>query len=312
MALSLSWHARAQRAPRRMAWFGIGRPGARSPFLEATLAGMREQGWEVGRNLSLEIYETGGTEAEAGVLAAKMLASNPELVVVYGRDVLTVHRAKPSMPVVFAFSGDPADAGVVQSFARPGGNFTGLSFMSLELAGKRIEVLREIFPDMRRLGVLARPEHPGEHREREVSDAIAKKLDVAVSYVPIQSAADLDEAFRAISREKCDSLVTFPDGLMLNSSARIAKFALEARLVSISGWAGFADNGFLASYGPNLRDSYRKVGHYADRVLRGAKPSEIPVELPQTVEFVLNMRTAAALGLKIPPAVTVRADRIIE
>ena len=311
-ALFVSGRARAQRAARRIAWFGVGIPGARSPFLEATLAGLREQGWETGRNLELQVYETGGTQAEADALAGKMLASNPELIIVFGRDVVTLHRAKPSMPVVFAFSGNPADAGVIQSFARPGGNFTGMSLLSLELAGKRIEVLREIFPDMRRLCVLARPEHPGEPREREVSETIAGKLGIAISYVPIQSAGDLGDAFVAISRQKCDSLVAFPDGLMLSSSPRIAKFALEARLVSISGWAGFAENGFLATYGPNLRDSYRRLGHYADRVLRGAKPGELPVELPQTVEFVLNIRTAASLGLKVPQSLMLRADRIIE
>jgi putative ABC transport system substrate-binding protein len=113
-------------------------------------------------------------------------------------------------------------------------------------------------------------------------------------------------------RQKCDSLVAFPDALTLGSSPRIAQFALEAKLTSISGWAAFADNGFLATYGPNLRDSYRRLGQYADRVLRGAKPSELPVELPQTVEFVLNTRTAGQLGLTIPPSLMLRADRIIE
>ena len=223
-----------------------------------------------------------------------------------------VHRAKPPGPVVFAFSGNPVDAGFVQSFAHPGGNFTGISLMSLDLSGKRIELLREIVPQVRRLAVLARPEHAGVHRERAVSEEVVAKLGMTMAYVPIEAASGLDGALQAIARQNCDALVTFPDGVMVANSGRIAQFAVDAKLPTVSGWASFADTGFLLTYGPNLADSYRGLARHVDRILRGAKPSDLPVELPRAVELVLNTRTARALGVTIPQSMLLRADRIVE
>ena len=302
----------AQQPVRRVAWFGAGRAGVPSPFLDAVKVGLREKGWEDGRNLRIAQYLNEGSAQESEFIARQIVASEPELIVVYGRDVLTLTKVRPPQPVVFAFSGDPVEGGVVKSLARPGGNFTGLSFMALDLAGKRIEVLREVVPSIRRLGILARPEHPGEHLERAVSESAARKLGFSVAYAAIQDAHEIDAALQEIGRAKCDALLVFPDGVMVGLSQRIAKFALEQKLPTISGWDRFPDNGFLASYGPKLRESYRKLGHIADRVLRGTKPSDIPVEYPQTVEMVLNLRTANALGLKLSPAVIARADRVIQ
>jgi len=310
--LACSTPAAAQRNVRRVAWFGAGRPGAPEPFLDALRLGLRDKGWVEGKDLEIAQFLTEGSPDDSAFLARQVIASNPEVIVVYGRDVPILHRAKPQQPVVFAFSGNPVDAKVVESFAHPGGNFTGMSFMSLELVGKRIEVLREIVPQIRRIAVLARPEHAGEHRERAASEAAAARLGIPVAYVPVQSAEGIDGALRAVATTKSDALVVFPDGVMLGHGARIAKFALEERLPAISGWDRFADSGFLATYGPNLRISYRRLGHYVDRVLRGAKPSELPVEFPQAVEMVLNLRTAKALGIAIPPSLLQRADRVID
>ena len=181
-AVLATTRAFGQPRPRRLAWLGAGRAGVTSPFLEAVRAGLREHGWEEGRNLApLAEYWTSGTLAEAEQLARQMLATNPELVIVYGRDVNAVRNVRPSVPVVFAFSGDPVDAGIVQSLSRPGTNFTGISLLSLELAGKRIDLLRETVPRLRRLGVLARPEHPGEPRERAISEEVARRGDLAMA-----------------------------------------------------------------------------------------------------------------------------------
>jgi putative ABC transport system substrate-binding protein len=311
-ALVAALPAPAHAASRRLAWFGAGRAGVPSPFLDAMREGLRGLGWEEGRNLDLTPFWTEGTPDEAEQLARRMIASNPEVIVAYGRDVFAVHRARPARPVVFAFSGDPVDAGFVQSFARPGGNFTGISFMSLELAGKRVELLREIAPQLRRLAVLARPEHPGEHRERAASEEVARKLGLAVAYVPIQAASALDGALATIAQQRCEALVAFPDAVMLANSGRIAHFAEQARIATISGWGAFADQGFLLTFGPNLHASYRGLARYVDRILRGARPEELPVELPGTVELVLNTRTARALGLTIPSSISLRVNRIIE
>ena len=304
--------AAAQATKRRVAWFGAGRADTASPFLTAFRAGMRDSGWIEDQNLALSVFLTDGSPEDVDRLARQMVATNPEIIVVYGRDVNAVHRATPPGPVVFAFSGNPVDAGIVQSFAHPGGNFTGISLMSLGLSGKRIELLREIVPQIRRLAVLARPEHAGEHRERAVSEEVVAKLGMTMAYVPIQEASELDDAFQAIAKQKCDALVTFPDGVMVANSGRIAKFAVNAKLPTVSGWASFADNGFLLTYGPNLADSYRGLARHVDRILRGAKPSDLPVELPRTVELVLNARTARALGVTIPQSALLRADRIVE
>ena len=304
--------AAAQATKRRVAWFGAGRADAPSPFLTAFRAGMRDTGWIEDQNLALSVFLTDGPPEDAERLARQMLATNPEIIVVFGRDVNAVYRAKPSGPVVFAFSGNPVDAGFVQSFAHPGGNFTGISLMSLDLSGKRIELLREIVPQVRRLAVLARPEHAGEHRERAVSEEVVAKLGMTMAYVPIEAASGLDGALQAIARQKCDALVTFPDGVMVANSGRVAQFAVDAKLASVSGWASFADNGFLLTYGPNLADSFRGLARHVDRILRGAKPGDLPVELPRTVELVLNARTARALGVTIPQSALLRADRIIE
>ena len=273
---------------------------------------MRDAGWIEDQNLALSVFNTYGTPEEAERLAREMLATNPEIIVVYGRDVNAVHHVKPAGPVVFAFSGNPVDAGFVQSFAHPGGNFTGISLMSLELSGKRIELLKEIVPQIRRLAVLTRPEHAGDHRERAVSEEVAAKLGMTIAYVPIQTAGELDDAFKAIARQNCDALVTFPDGVMVANSGRIAQFAVSAKLPAVSGWASFADNGFLLTYGPNLTATYHGLARHVDRILRGARPADLPVELPRSVETVLNMRTARALGITIPKSALLRADRVIE
>lgn len=306
--------ALAQTAQRRVVWFGAGRGDtpAWPPFLDAFRAGLRDSGWMEGQNLSLRLVLVEGTPEDSERLARQMLATNPELIVVHGRDVNAVYRVKPACPVVFAFSGNPVDAGIAQSFARPGGNFTGISFMSLDLAGKRIELLKEIVPRARRLAVLARPEHAGEHRERAITEEIARKVGMVPVYVPIQAATGIDGALQTIARQNCDAMIVFPDAVMLANSGRIASFSAEAKIATVSGWSSFADNGFLLSYGPILQDGYRRLAYYADRVLRGVRPGELPIELPRTVELVLNTRTARDLGIKIPQSVLVRADRVIE
>ncbi len=302
----------AQKPKRRVAWISAGRGNTASPFLAAFRAGMRDTGWIEDQDFTLSIFRTDARPEDGDRVTREMLATRPELIVATGRDVISVHSVKPSIPVVFAFSGNPVDAGFVQSLAHPGGNFTGISLMSFDLSGKRIELLKDFVPSIRRLAVLARPEHAGAHRERAVSEEVVARLGMSMAYVPIQSADNLDEAFQSIVRQKCDSLVAFPDSVMLANSDRIAKFAISAKIPAVSGWAAFADNGFLVTYGPNLTDTYRSLARYVDRILRGAKPADLPVELPRTVELVFNAQTARALGVTIPQSTLLRADRIIE
>jgi putative ABC transport system substrate-binding protein len=305
--------AQAQTSPatRRIAWMGLGRPDAPSPYLDALRSGLRDLGWEEGRNITIGTYWSAGRE-DMDAVARQIAASRPEVIVTQELTVFAVQALGLATPVVFGFSGDPVVGKLVRSFARPGGNLTGMTYLALDLVGKRIELLKEMVPHMRRMAVLARPQHPGEQYEREASEDAAHRLRISLAFFPIRDLAELEKAFVAMREERCDSLVVFPDFTLFTHSARVARLAIEEKLPSVSGWAPFADNGMLLTYGPNVRDLYRALGRYVDRILRGAKPADLPVELPTTVELVVNGRTADALGVKIPPSILVRADKVIE
>jgi putative tryptophan/tyrosine transport system substrate-binding protein len=311
--------ARAQPQMRRIAWLGLGRADAPSPYVDALRAGLRDWGWIEGRNLTLALYWATGRE-DMETAARELLASDPDVIVTQELMVYAMRSLKPTTPVVFGFSGDPVEGKLVESFARPGGNFTGMTYLALDLVGKRIELLKELVPQARHLAILARPQHPGDHYERQASEAVVGKLGIELSYFPYTSASwlparefgELDKTFRAIVDSRCDALVVFPDSAMFEISDRIARFAVDARLASVSGWAPFARNGLLLTYGPNVRELYRGLARYADRILRGTKPADLPIEAPTKIELVVNLKTAKALGLEVPPTLIARADEVIE
>jgi putative tryptophan/tyrosine transport system substrate-binding protein len=245
--------------------------------------------------------------------ARALLATDPEIVVAQEVMVYAVQSLRPEMPVVFGFSGDPVAGGLVDSIARPGRAFTGMSYLALGLVGKRIELLKEWLPALERVAVLAQPQHPGALLERRVTDEAAAALGVTLSYYPIAGEAGIDDALAAVRRDGCDALVVFSDATMYGASGRIARFAIAAGLPTVSGWAPFAASGFLLTYGANIRELYRSLARYVDQILRGAKAAELPVETPSTIEMVINAATASALGLAIPPpTLLARADVVIE
>jgi ABC-type uncharacterized transport system substrate-binding protein len=304
---------------RRVAWLGLGRADAPSPYVDSLRAGLRELGWIEGRNLAIGLYwATGRDDMEAA--ARQLLASDPEVTVTQELMVYAMRAVKATGPVVFGFSGNPVDAKLVQSFSRPGGNLTGMTYLALELVGKRIELLKEWVPQIRRIAILARPQHPGDPLERQATEAVTSKLGIDHSYFPYVSPSwlparqlgDLDEVFRAIVRDRCDALVVFPDSAMFEISDRIARFAIEAKLPSVSGWSPFARNGLLLTYGPNVRELYRSLARFVDRILRGTSPADLPIEVPTKVELVINLKTAKAIGLEVPPTLLARADEVIE
>jgi putative tryptophan/tyrosine transport system substrate-binding protein len=320
-AIALPTAVEAQRAERvrRIAWLGLGRADAPSPYVESLRAGLRELGWIEGRNLVLGLYwATGRDDMEA--VARELLASEPEVVVTQELMAYAMRAVKTEKPVVFGFSGDPVDGKLVQSWARPGGNFTGMSYLAIELVGKRIELLKDWLPQIRRVAIIARPQHPGDPLERQASEVVVRKLGIELSYFPYSSPTslpardfnELEKVFRAIVEAGCDSLVVFPDSVMYEASDRIAKFAIEAKLPSVSGWTPFAENGLLVTYGPNVRELYRSLARYVDRILRGAAPADLPVELPTKFHLAINLKTAKVLGLDVPPTLLARADQVIE
>jgi len=302
----------AQGAVRRVAWFGVGSPDTELPYLDALRASLGELGWQEGRNLQIQNYRSTRAPEDFEAIVGRIVEGRPEVVVCQEFATLAMQRYAPGLPVVFGFSGDPVEANLVRTLARPGTSFTGMSYLASALVGKRIEFLKEALPGIRRIAILARPQHPGEHREREASEEAARKLGVAVSYFPILNIEEIEPAFKAMQEAKVDALVVFPDFIMFMNRQKLARLALEARLPAISGWSSFAESGMLFNYGPNLRDIYRELATYVDRILRGAKPHELPVEFPRTIELIVNLRTARTLGLKVPQPILVRADRVIE
>jgi len=310
----------AQRAEqiRRVAWLGLGRADAQSPYVESLRAGLRDFGWIEGQNLSLTLYwATGRDDMEAA--ARGLLATDPEVVVTQELMTYALRSTKTKKPIVFGFSGDPVDGKLVESWARPGGNFTGMSYLAIELVGKRIELLKEWMPRIKHIAVLARPQHPGDHLERHASEAIARKLGIEFSYFPYQAPSlpardfnELQETFRSVVGNGCDALVVFPDSAMYEISDRLAKLSIEARLPTVSGWTPFARAGLLMTYGPDIRELYRSLGRYVDRILRGAKPADLPVEIPTKFNLTINLKTAKALGIDVPAALLSRTDEVIE
>jgi putative ABC transport system substrate-binding protein len=283
-----------------------------SPFLAAVREGLRDFGYVEGRNAVIDARWGDGSVERINQLAADLVRSKPEVIVTHGGpSTYPVHRAGATMPVVFVFSGDPVEGGLVDSFARPGRNFTGISLMSTELVGKRMELLKEVMPRLRRVAVFSNPEHPGEQSELRASQAAANALGLVVEYFQVRTMAELQDVLPFVATSS-EAIVVFPDAFTMRYSEHISQFAIKHRIPAISGWALFAERGNLMSYGPNLRDAYRRVAFYVDKILKGAKPAELPVELPKSVELVINLKAAKALGITIPQSMVLRADKVIE
>lgn len=296
----------------RIGWLSNGTP-ANTQFLDAFRSGMRDLGYIEGRNLVIEARFGEGSSERLDQLAAELVKLKPQVIVTQaGPATYPVVRAKPTMPVVFGFSGDPVEGKLIESYAHPGGNLTGMSYLSLELVGKRMEMLKEVIPSLKRVAIIANPHHPGEQSELRASESAAKLLGISIDYHRVSSDAELENAFAAILKSRNEAVVVFPDAYMTGKNGKIAEFSLKNRIPTISGWASFAESGNLMTYGPNLRDSFRRLATYVDKILKGAKPADLPVEQPATVEFVVNLKAAKSLGIKIPGSILVRATKVIE
>jgi putative tryptophan/tyrosine transport system substrate-binding protein len=302
----------ADAPPFRVAWVSPTRAADGSLFLDELRYGLAELGYTDGRHVRLEAHWGDNARDQLDKVVAAVVASAPHIIVAQGGAAPPMRQATSTIPVVFGYSGDPVEAGLVSSLARPGGNMTGISYLALDLVGKRIELLKEVLPALKRVAVLANPQHPGDHAERRASQTAATALGVSLAYFEARNAAQLVEALAAIEKSGSEALVLFPVQTVIANREKIAAWSIRNRVPTISGWAQFAEGGNLLSYGPNLKQSSRRLAFYVDRILKGARPSDIPVELPTRVEFVANVRAARALGIAIPATVLLRADRVIE
>jgi putative ABC transport system substrate-binding protein len=299
--------------PTRKPKIGYLSPASPPDFnLESFQLGMRAAGFEAGRIYDFEIRYAERDYSRFERLISELLSSEVTVIVLAGPASKAAPLAAPRVPVVFGFSGDPVEAGIVKSFSRPGGNTTGVSFLALELAAKRGDVLKDVAPAMVRLAFLSNPDHAGEGSELRVSERAAVRLGVDTLYFPARNSAELSQALNAIASSGCDGLLAFPDALTLFHIKDVASFALERKLPSMYGWRIFAQNGGLITYGPNLRDAYARLATYVVKIINGASPANLPVEEPSRIETIVNLRTAKRIGLAVSSALLLRADEVIE
>jgi putative ABC transport system substrate-binding protein len=259
----------------------------------------------------VELRATDGSVDQLPMLAEDLLRSKVDVILASaGPAALVVRNATTSVPVVFVGVVDPVGLGLVPSLARPGGNLTGLATTSGDFAGKRLELLKAIVPKLRRVAVLWHPANPTNPIQLKGAQAAARTLGVNLQLVPLQGPDDFDSAVKAV--RGADGILMLESPLFTTYRAQLAELASKTRLPAIYGQKEYVEAGGLMSYGTHFYDLYRRAGSYVDRILKGAKPAELPVEQPAKFEFVINLRTAKALGLTIPPSLLLRADKVIE
>ena len=296
----------------RVAWLSLVDKEAGAAFLNPFVEGMAALGYQLGRNLMIDARYGDDSREKIEREAIEAAVLKPVLYATQGPALHAARKVAGETPVVFGFSGDPVLLGVAKSLARPGGNYTGVTLMSYDLAGKRVELMREILPKLKRLAVLSNPHHMGDMLELEATQEAAKRYRLDLSHYPVSNAAEVERALQAIAAARAEAILAHPDGLMVRQGGVIAQFAIKHRIPAISGWARFAEGGNLLTYGPNMAASYGRLAYFADRILRGTKPADLPVELPSKLEMVINLKSAKALGLTVPQSVLLRADRVIE
>jgi len=305
--------AAAQKSPRIGyvgAWYSASSAGA---LFDAFRQGMRELGHIEGQNLTIDArWMELATPDDASRLTADLVRSKVDLLVAQGPAIPGVKVEARSLPVVFGFSGDPVAAGFVTSLARPGGNLTGMTLLAVELAGKRVELLKEVAPRGSRIAVLTNPLHAGENQELRQAQTAAQRFGLTLQEVPVRTVAEVDVALDSLARDPVDGVLALSNLLIMRQRNMIAQFAAKQRIPTISSWEDFAVDGNLMTYGPNLHDAWRRLAIYVDKLLKGAKPVDLPVEQPTKFQLVINLRTAKLLGLTIPPSLLLRADQVIE
>jgi putative ABC transport system substrate-binding protein len=285
-----------------------------SPFLEDFRAGLRELGYVEGKNLQLEVRWGEGKLDRLPAQAAELVRLKVDVIVaVTSPSVLAAKQATRTIPIVMPLSSDPVEDGLVASLARPGGNITGLSMMSLELGAKRLQILKDVFPNLvRPIAVLWNPDYAGMVARFRQTAVAAPAAGLGVRSIEVTNAAELESALQSMTRDRPDALVLLADPLTLSQRARLVEFAAGARLPAIYEHSGFVDAGGLMSYGPNVSELIRRAATYMDKILKGANPADLPIERPVKFELVINLKTAKALDVTIPHSVLLQADRVVE
>ena len=281
--------------------------------VEAFRQGLRERGYVEGRNITIEWRDAGGKLDRLPALAAELVRLKVEVIVVQSNPaVIALKQATQTIPVVMAIVGDPVGAGFVASLAKPGGNITGLSNQHEETSGKRLGLLKEVNPKISHVAVLRNSTIPTHSVLWRETQAAAVALGVKALAVDFRSHDDFEGAFGTMIREHADALIVLPDPVTNTRRKQLIDFAARQRLPAMYPFPQWVEDGGLISYGPSRADLWRRSAYYVDRILKGAKPADLPVEQPTRFELIINLKTAKALGLTVPQAVLIRADRVIQ
>ena len=297
----------------RLGFLGAGSHTSGDPRVQALRQGLRELGYVEGRNLAVEFRWAGGDPKRLPGLAAELVQLRVDAIVAQGTQATdAARRASKAVPVVFAVAGDPVGTGLVSSLARPGGNVTGLTDVAPEIAGKRLELLREAVPGITRIAVLWNPANPSAAPQMKDTGAAAHSFGLRVRSLESRDVSQLDGAFTAAVQDQARAVIVLSDGALYGRRVQIAQLATRHRLPCVAWTPEFADSGCLFAYGANVVEMHRRAANIVDRILKGANPADLPVEQPTKFELVVNLKTARALGLTIPPTMRARADRVIE
>ena len=292
-------------------FLGATTPAGGGQLLAAFVQRLRELGWVDGRNVAIEVRWTEGRSERFAEIAAELGRLKVAVIVTGGSAVPAVKQATSVIPIVFAISGDPIGMGLVESLAQPGGNVTGLSSQATDLAGKRVELLREVIPGLRRLAIIANVGYPAAALDMREVETATRVLGLEAVKLEIQRAEDIAPGLDAL-RARADALYVCGDPLVVANRIRINILALGARLPAMYSSREYVEGGGLMSYGPNTTDLFRRAAEYVDKILRGSKPGDIPVEQPTKFELAIHLTTAKVLGIQIPPSLLARADEVIE
>jgi putative ABC transport system substrate-binding protein len=307
--------AEAQQAGKmaRIAVLGATRPED-LPQWEGFRQGLRERGYVEGQNIAIDYRWAQGRFERLPALAAELAGLKPTVIVAFvTQSSVAARKATSTIPIVMVAVADPIGAGLVPSLARPGGNVTGNSSVSVEVTGKSLELLKEVAPERRRVAILWNPANAVfQNQMVKEAEAASRRLGLQVQIIAARDASEIDKAFQLMTRERAEALAVLSDPTFIAARTQIVALAVKGRLPSVSGNRQYADTGGLMSYGPNFYELYRGAADYVDKILKGAKPGDLPIEQPTKFELIINLRTAKALGLTIPPSLLQRADQVIE
>jgi putative tryptophan/tyrosine transport system substrate-binding protein len=313
LALGVTAEAQQPKKVPRIGLLGVVSASAAEGRIEAFRQGLRDLGYVEGKDIVIEYRTAEGKLERLPALAAELVRLKVDVIVTRGPPpTRSAKEATSTIPIVMGSDIDPVGNGFVASLARPGGNITGLSALSPELSGKQLELLKEIIPKLSRVAVLGTSTIPGSAQMLRETEAAAGVFGVHLQYLDVQKPKEIETAFRAASKGRADAVLVLPNPLTLSQRTQVVDLAVKSRLPVMYPQSEYVEDGGLMTYGPSINDLFRRAATYVDKILKGAKPADLPVEQPTKFEFIINLKAAKQIGLTIPPNVLARADQVIK